>query len=347
MNLKSPGKKITPVFQMETKNKISGVILESKQKYIFLGTDQGEILIYENSSQFNNKLLLIDKLEFHSSINKITSTNKKDHFGVICKENCLAFVTANNVRNRFILKLSNELVNGIVFHPTNNYFFSFGNDKTIRLWTFSNNLYSSNSENRFIRNWNKDKIFDVLSVSNFNKKYDQKKEIVHEEIHSGVSSNSEDEPLVQKHKSFKTYGDDLPKIKDSDLESKNSIFGSFKKVINDVNNIDYKSKLGSFLEDKVPAPYKTEANIDENSAAARYGLKKVQGIETLCVSNSEEEKEEEDKRNNIAKVEDIKEIKENIDKNNKIKPNIKSEFQENNKSESEEEEDDDELTGWF
>jgi hypothetical protein len=330
VDLSTSNRKCQLLFSMKTNQpKIVSLSHDFKEKYIFASFSDSSIGIYENVSHFKKALYFIDKVNFHNPVHQILNSFQKDNLIIGCKQNCVAFCNPQSLKSKFVLNVENTELNGFLFDSKKQILWTFGNDKTLRAWEISSNLFSKEGNKRLLSEWDKDKIFDALDLKTISHYTTQnlKGNIKKVEKENLISSNED---------KFNDKSEESEESEDEIKESKN-IIPQERNFKEDIKNI-----IPNFKKDFVQEENEGNDSEDENSAAKKYGLVKVNHIENLAVSNSENDSEEEGNRKEGRKVKRKKEK----EKEEKEKENVSVKKKKEEKVESETESDDD-LTGWF
>jgi hypothetical protein len=309
---------------METnKPKILSLSHDFKEKYIFACFSDSSIGIYENVSNFKKALYFIDKINFFNPVNKIVNSYQKDNLMIGCKLNCVAFCNPQSMKTKFILHVENTELNGFILDSKKRIFWTYGNDKLLRGWEISENLFGNEGKRRILNEWHKDTIMDTLDLKTMNHYVSKKSHPVEpdnfDDLKNKRFDDSDSEP------------EEISEVKDPIPQER-----SFKE---DIKNIipSFSKSQNKNVSPQKSIEYDSE---DENSAAKKYGLVKISKLENLNVSNSENDSENED--NHHQQVKQKKREKKNISNQNNLQKKEKKE----EKVESETESDDD-LTGWF
>ena len=345
VNLGVPSKKCKLQFTLKTNQpKIQHLCHDSKEKYIFASFPDSSIGVYENVGMYRKTPFFIHKVNFFNPVNKIVNTGLRDLLVIQTKRKCVAFSDPQNLKQKFIMQVEQNELNGVLWDPGRRVLWTFGNDKKLRGWEIPEKLFGSEGNCRLLFQWNKDKIFDVLDPKTLTEyvsgDFSKNENLV---VSSSLSENDSEEELPEKDDQIKqvTPKSPFPPERNFKEDIQDIVAPVFKKNSKKEQQEQKENQEDQEYEEVV---YDSQ---DENSAAKKYGLVRINKIENLAVSNSENEsldenKIEESPKEIVPLKNEVVDSREENKKSKVLKPAQNS----NKKVESESESDDD-LTGWF
>ena len=277
-----PSKKCRLYFTFQTNlGKILTLTASSKEKYLFAALDNKQMVIYENSSGYRSAPVFIASHNFNNPISSLQNSFNKENLMSIFGNKNIVFFNPKKVANRFVLNASSETLNGFILDQTDPVLWTYGNDKKVRLWILKPELFRDNEGKRFMKFWNKDKIFTVLDPEIIGKLIDNTPDSYHES-----TQNKRKKSTKQGFVEYSSESDEEPNIPRKKASFKKQTKSHLEKFEQPTTKLDTQQNIsknptneykGGFKEDQGPLFNKgiTSHFIGIANRVGRYGVSSI------------------------------------------------------------------------